>query len=162
MSGYGTTSRAAAFKAAFYNHARTVLFAPGEAINEAGQVETFFGRPVQFPPDIVAFGAVRSTQEHATMGTNRSREEQLELDITISVQRGGRDDDQYVSDRAYEILGILEEYARVTDTTIGDTVIECALVRHTSEGATTPEVRKHGPCVDINATFAARARVRSS
>ena len=112
--------------------------------------------------DIVAFGRISSSQEFAAYGSNRPREETLTIDVVVSVYRGGGPDmEQVASDRAYELLGELELYARVTDTTIGGTVRNCALVSHESEGATDPEILAAGRLIEITAQFVAQARITS-
>jgi hypothetical protein len=54
---------------------------------------------------------------------------------------------------------MVEQYARVTDTTIGGAVRWCFLTQHTSQGHTDPQVLEQGRVIEISATFTALARV---
>ena len=152
MAGF---TAASALKDAFVSAARTLW---------AGtDVQVAFGHPGQTQTDdIVAFGRVTSSQEVATMGTNRSREETLTLDVVISIFRGGGPEMEAIaSARGYALLGELEEFARKTDTTIGGTVRHCFLTSHESDGATDPEILAAGRLIEISAQFTAQARITS-
>ncbi|ALV45828.1 hypothetical protein MB46_10385 [Arthrobacter alpinus] len=122
-----------------------------------------FGLPGTFTPeDIIAFGRISSDQETATMSSNRSREEVITLEVTISCFRGGGEESELVAaERCYELLRMIERYARMTDTTIGGTVRECFLTSHTSDGATPGDVASAGRVIEVTATFTARVRVRA-
>lgn len=148
-------SAAAAFKAAFVAAANTLW---------AGtDVQVSFGHPGQTQTDdIVAFGRVTSEQVMANYGSNRSRDETLTLDVVFSIFRGGGVEmEKVASDRGYELLTQLEEFARVTDTTIGGTVRYCFLASHESDGATDPEILAAGRLIEISAQFSATARITS-
>ena len=146
---------ASAFKNAFVTAARSLWAGTG--------VQVAFGHPGQSQADdIVAFGRVSSDQEFATYGSNRGREETLTLTVVFSMFRGGGPDmEQVASDRGYELLGQLEEFARVTDTTIGGTVRHCFLESHESDGSTDPQILSAGRLIEITAQFGAKARVTS-
>lgn len=117
--------------------------------------------PVQID-DIVAIMGVTAEQEPATYGTSRGREETLTVTVMFSIYRaGGADMEKVAADRAYELLGELEEYVRVTDTTVGGAVRECFLTSHRSDGSTDPQVIASGRLYEIEAVFTAKARVRS-
>jgi len=149
-----TTSVAAAFKDAFYTWAVT---------NWSGSdVQVCFGIPgPKQADDIVAFQDVTFEQDPATYGTQRSREEVLTLKVTASVWRAGESAQEKVaSDRAVALIAALEQYARVTDTTIGGTVRECFLTNGEISG-TPPELVAGGRLVEAQATFTAHARIRS-
>jgi hypothetical protein len=124
--------------------------------------------------DIVAVTRVSAEIDPATMGNTRSRELNLTAHVIVSVFRPGDDGDlddvdleKVAGDRAYELLDSLEEYVRVTDTTLafGDTsdgggvVRWCFCTGHESDGATAPAVLNKGRCIEIDATFTAKARV---
>lgn len=149
------TSAGPAFKAAFFN-AATSLWA-------AEDVQVCYGHPgVNMADDLVVFGGLDTQQEPATMGAGRSREEILTLEVVVSVYRGGgAEQEQVTAARAYELLGELETYVRVTDTTLGGAVRHCFLVSYTSEGVTDLDVLSSGRETDITAQFAARARITS-
>lgn len=146
---------AAQFKDAMVTAATT-------AINDA-DVMVCYGHPgtVQ-PDDIVSFGRVTSTQSPHTMSTNRTRWNTLTIDVTISVYRtGGADQEQVAGDRAYELLNLIEEYVRVTDTTLGGLVLYCFCTSHESDGYTDPQVIAKGRLIEITATFTAESRITS-
>lgn len=151
----GTVSAAPAFKDAFVAAARTIW--------SGTDVQVSFGHPGQSQADdIVAFMGCVSEQEPATYGTRRQREETLVLDVVVSVYRGGGTEAETVaSDRAYELLGALEQYVRVTDTELGGAVRHCFMVGHSSSGSTDPDVLASGRLIEINAQFAAKARISS-
>lgn len=148
-------SAAPAFKDAFVDVATTLWSGTG--------IQVSFGHPGQSQADdIVAFGALTSDQEFATYGSNRGREETLLLDVVVSCYRaGGPTQEKVASDRAYELLGVLEQYVRVTDTTLGGVVRHCFLLGHNSEGSTDPEILSAGRLIEITAQFVAKARVTS-
>ena len=159
MGATGTTSAALEFGDAFY--AKVVELMAADEITGDGQVMVVWGQPASFPSDIVSFGEVRVEQDPATMGSNRSREEILELDLVVSCQRGGGSDDTWVRGRAYQLLKAIELQVRVTDTTVGNTVRECFLVRHSGRGSDSPAVLAKGRAFDVDATFRAKFRVTS-
>lgn len=152
-----TATVAADFKRKFFEAIRE-RFATDQ---DTKHVLVCFGAPGTYEPeDIVSFGRVTVRQDPATMGNNRAREEVLTLTVTISIARGGGQDQEIVcSDRGYALLRRIELYARKTDTTIGGTVRHCFLQGHESDGETLPELIADGRFIDIDATFEARARI---
>lgn len=130
------------------------------AINDpAVQIEVGYPWP-QTAADIVAVGAVRSTQEPATLGTQRSREETLTVDVLVSVFRaGGQEVEQVASDRAYALLGALERHVRITDTTLGGVVRHCFLTGHEMDSQPFSDDTGMGRTVEIAATFTAAVRI---
>lgn len=147
------------FKEAFYKAVKQLM----AENQDTEHVYVVFGQPATVDPDeIVSFGAVGVGQAPATMGTNRSREETLTLDVQISVVRGGEEEAEIeASRRCYELLRMIERYARMDDTTVGGTVRECVLTSHDSPGATPEEVMHKGRMIDVLATFTAKARIRN-
>lgn len=159
--GTSTFTAAHDFKLAFFTKAQE-LYAAGEG---TAQVQVVFGRPASFlQSDVVAFGRVGAPQDVATLGTNRSRDEVLELEVHVSsfVRVGEADDPEIAaSARAYTLLGVLEHFARVTDTTIDGTVRSCFLAKHDSEGMTPIKVIPQGRNVTVTAVFRAENRITS-
>lgn len=153
----GTATVAHEFKNAFFEAVKTLL-ASDPATRD---VLVCFGLPGTFAPDdLISFERVSERQDTATLGTNRSREEIITLDVIISCFRGGGPEmEQVASARGYQLLRMIERYARMTDTTIGGTVRQCFLAQHESDGATLPELIDKGRTIDITATFEARARI---
>lgn len=152
-----TTTAAQAFKAAFFDGVVNLMAAD----SETQYVSVTFGAPFDLnPEDLVGIMGIESDQEVATMG-NRGREETLRLVVEISCFRGGTGDglERSVSDRAYYLLGLIERWCRVTDTTVGGTVRQCFLIGHQSSGRTGPEYLDKGRVIEITATFQAHARI---
>lgn len=150
-----TSTVAAQFKDAFYAMAQTVF------VNDA-RVLVSYGHPgLQNQDDLILLLGVKSQQVEAAMSSSlRSRWETLELDLFISSYRAGElDNDKVPSDRVYAMLGLLENYVRTTDTTLGIGLQQCFLTAHDSTGSTDPQVLAHGRMVDCTATFTALVRI---
>lgn len=112
--------------------------------------------------DNVCVGAVTSTQEPVTLGTQRSREETLTCQVDFySFRGGGAEMEEVVEARAWEMLDELAQYVRVTDTTLGGVVRHCFLTDVGSDAATDPDVLAKGRMHVVTATFTAMNRVRS-
>ena len=73
-----------------------------------------YGAPGAYQPDeIVAVGEQRFEVTRPTMGTNRSREEAVETDVTFSVFSSGGDTAQQVAtERVYAMALALDEHFR--------------------------------------------------
>jgi hypothetical protein len=152
-----TATNADAFKLAFYE-AIVALFANDP---DKDTVLVTFGAPGTYAPnDIVSFLDITADQEVATLGSNRGRDEQIDLTVSISsVVHGGQEAELLAHERAYGLLRALEYYVRRTDTSVGGTVRHCFLVRHGSSGQTDPALIAQGRVTEIVATFRAVARV---
>ncbi|MHA7292623.1 hypothetical protein [Arthrobacter sp. HLT1-21] len=153
----GTATVAYEFKNNFFQAVRTLFSADPDTRG----VLVCFGMPGTYEPDdIISFERITERQDAATMGTNRSREEVITLDVLISCYRGGGPEmEQVCSARAYQLLRLIEQHARQTDTTIGGSVRHCFLQSHESDGATLAELLEKGRSIDVTATFEARARI---
>jgi len=115
-----------------------------------------------WPDKFVQIQTVEGDQAAATMGSNRTREEALTLDVIVWVGSGGGEEvDGPLTEEAYDTLGRLEYFTRVTDTTLGGVVRECMLTAHASAGAG-PDETDQGRFIQIEATFNAKARVRGT
>jgi len=124
----------------------------------------FYGHPGvrDMPDDIISVGRITSAQEPENLSTNRSRWNVLTAEVVISVFRaGGRDQEQVAGDAAYAYLTAIEEYVRVTDTSLGGLVLWCFCTGHDSAGSTDPDLLGQGRTIEITATFTARARITS-
>lgn len=152
-----TATNADVFKLAFYE-AIVALFANDP---EKDTVLVTFGGPGTYAPnDLVSFLDVTADQEVATLGSNRGRDEQIDLTVSIScVVHGGQEAELLSHARAYSLLRDIEYYVRRTDTTVGGTVRHCFLIRHGSSGQTDPALLSQGRVTEIVATFRAVARV---
>jgi hypothetical protein len=114
-------------------------------------------------PDVISLGVGTSDQEPATISaTRRTREETLTLEVIISAFRfGGAEQESVVDVRADAMLGLLSEYVRVTDNTLGGVVREIFLTQYASAEATDQSVISKGRMQVITATFTAHARITS-
>jgi hypothetical protein len=151
-----TATHADDFKLHFYEAVRDMFLV--DPATE--QVLVTYGAPATYnPPDIVSFLDLTAEQTPATLG-NRGREESLVLTISIScVVNGGQEAELMAAQRAYSLLRSIEYYARRIDTTIGGSVRQCFLERHTSSGQTDPALIAQGRVCEIVADFRAQARV---
>lgn len=122
-----------------------------------------FGHPgTARPDDVVCFQGLRSKAAPAAMGPTRPREEVIELDVLISVARGGEQEaEEQCSDAAYGYLSQLEEFVRSVDTSVGGTVKYCFLDHHESDGWTVGGPNP-GRNITIDATFEAHYRITSN
>jgi hypothetical protein len=144
------------FKLAFFETIRDLMATDPDTPH----VLVTYGAPGTFEPeDLVSFLGIESNQDPATIG-NRSREEALTIEVSISCWRGGGQDMELVcAQRAYQLLRMIETQVRVTDTTVSGTVRHCFLVSHESSGATDLQFLETGRVIEITARFAARTRI---
>jgi hypothetical protein len=150
-----SASAARAFKAAFLTAVQTVV--------DTDAVLVSYGHPgaqMENWDDAIALADVRAEQAPGPISTNRSRNEDLTLTVWISSWRkGGPESEKVASDAAYGLLEAIEHHIRVTDTTVGDTVMWCFLTDHESAGVTPDELLDSGRTIEIKATFTARVRI---
>lgn len=146
-----------AFKKAFYQAVKDFMAKD----YDTEHVYVVFGQPATYQPeDIVSFGRVSVGQAAATMSTNRSREETITVEVTVSCFLGGDEEAEIATaERAYDLLRRIEHYVRMTDTTVGGTVRQCFLTSHESEGATPEDLIDQGRVTEVVATFTANARI---
>jgi hypothetical protein len=114
-------------------------------------------------PDVISLGVGTSELEPATItSSRRTREEMLTLEVIISAFRGGGPEQEDIVDaRADAMLGLLAEYVRVTDNTLGGAVREIFLTSYATADATDQAVLSKGRMQVITATFTAHARITS-
>jgi len=139
------------------------LKAAADTVWSAEGVLTGYGMPgFDAYDDIIAFGAVTSDAEPATLGTRRTREETLTCEVTFYIFRGGGQEQEVVVEtRFYTLLNLLAESVRVTDTTLGGVVRECFLTSYASDQATDQSVLSKGRLQVGVATFTAKYRITS-
>jgi hypothetical protein len=140
------------FKAALFTVCQSLYAAP---------IQVSYGHPgLDQADDIVSLGRTSSTQEPATFGPTRSREETVTCEVTFSSYRGGgREMEQFVEEQAFALLGQLENYVRSTDITLGGVCRWCILSSTECEGETSPDVLASGRLVEVVATFTAHVRL---
>lgn len=145
------------FKSAFVTAIQALYAANDEVLVTFGHP----GPQMANYQSIIEFADISVEQTPATMSAaNRPREETLTLAVYFTCwERGGFADESVSSARAYGLLGDVERYARITDTTIGGTVRQCFLVATRDAGSTDPDLLAEGRITTIEATFEARARI---
>lgn len=122
------------------------------------------GHPgTNMPDDVLTWGQVSASQEPGPLSsTNRARDVTYTFTLTASIFRGGGPEAEGVAeDRAHALISAVEEYVRVTDTTLGGLVFWCFCTALDSNGATPPEVLSKGRIIDVDAVFTAYARITS-
>lgn len=96
------TSAASAAKSALVTDLATVFPSP---------VEVSYGHPGTYLADeIVSVGNIRFARIRGPLSTQRKMDEHLEIDVVISVWRGGATSQQAVTERALAMLASLETY----------------------------------------------------
>ncbi len=128
-------------------------------------VVVFWGYPGNtYPWEAIAVTDVRANQATATLGTRRSRSEDLEVDVlfVVTVQGSAETAQEEADRRAWDLLSGLEFYVRAADPTLAGLVLWCALSNYQAEGFTPEEQRSAGYVAQITATFAAQARITTN
>jgi hypothetical protein len=148
-------SAAYAVKNGLYQAAKT-LFASDDII-------VSFGLPSDFSsPDQVYVGAMRTEQVNGPMGGRRARNEDIFITVEFDFMRAGEaEDDKVVTDAAMSAVRRLEEYVRVTDTTLGGVCDWCFAESIDSEGVTPLQVVAAGRQSVISVVFHAFVRITS-
>lgn len=151
------TTAALHFRKAFFEIVRDLF----EDDPDTKEVSVFFGYPDTLEPDdVVAVEGVSGEQITAAIGPRRPREETLTLTVQISCFRAGGGYQEIVTaERAYDLLGRIEQYVRLTDPTVKGTVRQCFLLDHDSDGTTDEATLVNGRATDITARFQAQARI---
>lgn len=150
------STAAPAFKAALYTACQTLYPAPALVT---------YGHPgAASADDMVALMNVTSDVEAGPLSPQRRREETLTIEVVFSCWGGGVDQ-QTVTERAYSLLGDLEDY--LTDTgvsastqiTLGGTVRDARVTGHTLAETEDPDDLALGRLAEITATVTARVRI---
>lgn len=156
MAGTSTKTVAYQFKAALFD-AATTLWATShpELLVNWGSLAG-----PNIPDEYVLFLGTDSDQTPATLGTNRSREETLHVELQFFVTRWGevgaaREADDYM----YERIGELERYCRMTDTTLGGVVRHCFLASHITDARSFMRNNVAGHLAAAIVRFEAKARI---
>jgi len=153
----GAVTAGYAFKLAFFTAVETLL------TDELSLLVSFGSAGVAglAYDDIVGVADLQVTQTTGPMGTSRARDEDLVLTVWVSAFKPGDvpDLERQASDRAFDLLGRIEHMVRQSDTTVGGTVMWCALTSYDATGFIDQVRQVAGRTVDIEAKFTARARV---
>lgn len=111
--------------------------------------------------DIISVGDVKSNQTTATMTPQRTRDEVLTVDVTVSVFRpGGQEQALPVIQRAYALLGLIGHHFRMDVPTLGIDIWECLLTDHQMSSQPFSSDTAEGRTTEIAATFTTKARIR--
>jgi hypothetical protein len=150
-----TSTVAFQFKDAFYSFCQTLFQGDPDVIVSYGNPGT------RYSNDWVVLGEVTSEQVPASQSSSlRHRRETLTLDVMFASYKAGElDDDRLPTQRVYELMGMVENYVRTTDTYVGGTVLWCFMTSHRSDGATPDEDLANGRVIQSVATFTAVADV---
>lgn len=151
--GYAATTRAIAYKTAMRDTARAIL--PDDTQIVWGHPGNVYGNR------ILAVMDMTTDQQPGPMGPRRNRDETLILAVVALVTVAGSDDtaQEEAETGAVGLIATLEQYVRVTDTTLGGAVSECWLTSLDVQGYTPDEQRSAGWASQVIATFTAKARI---
>lgn len=145
-------SSAPAVKAALYARCQALF----------GDCQVVYGHPGPGQePDIVSVGNVRSSQAVAALNAlTRPREETLEVDVLISVWRGGGPEAQQpATQRAYALAALLEQALQTSDPNLSGTCRVARVTGHEMEEAWDLGVLETGRVTEIRLTITAHARI---
>lgn len=127
-------------------------------------VKVCYGHPgTNLPDDIVSIGNITSDSVVGPLGTARTREESLSIEVTFSCFRGGSDQ-QVVTERAYELLAMLEAYLTDAGTSsslqlsLAGTVRRAWVTGHIL-AETEADLLSQGRVAEITAVVAADVRI---
>lgn len=122
MNGFSKTVAAYEFKQAFFEVA-TAHFAQ---LEEFQVIRGLVG--ANHPAKYMQVLGTTIRHDPATMSTNRTREETIELETQwYAFEYGSEDADRAAEDYLFARLGSLEEHIRVNDITLGGIVRQCFL-----------------------------------
>jgi hypothetical protein len=111
-------------------------------------------------PDLMAFMDIRTEQSTATLGTNRSRDEDIWITLLVDTFRAGEaNDDQVPTAAGIDYVRRLERHIRMTDPTLGGLAHHCMLDRLQTMAASDPKYVAAGRLVRIDCDFRARVRI---
>lgn len=127
------------------------------------KVQVTLGNPgATILDDCVSITDAQASQEPGPMGPRRIRDERIEQQVIISIWRaGGPEKERSTHDRAFEVLGLIENHFRKTDTELGGLVLWCFVTNVLVEG-TPPELVNEGRLTQLTVTFTAQARIQSA
>lgn len=122
----------------------------------SGRVLVDYGYPDQRANDAILIIELDAEQAYATLGTNRTREEVIALQIHFC---SWRSDQAQANDAAYDLLKLVERHCRMTDPTLGGVMREVVVTRIQSRGYTYEGDLTKGRGCEAVATFTGRQRV---
>jgi hypothetical protein len=126
------------------------------AADPNGAVLVDSGYPTNHADDMILLIELDATQASATLGTNRTREEVIDLQVHFCSRRGDQDE---ANEAAYSLLKLVERHCRMTDPTLGDVMREVVLTKISSRGYTLEDDLGTGRLCEAIATFTGKQRV---
>ncbi len=141
---------------------KVALYEVAKTIFADDPVRVSFGYPGsgRDHDDLIVFTELETGQVPGPLGTNRARDEDIDVTVEISSFRAGFAEDDLVPAAAVtDYLRRLEQYVRVTDTTLGGRCQRCFVTRTVSGGIADPAVLAQGRLILLEATFTARVRI---
>jgi len=110
--------------------------------------------------DIVCVAGVSSQQDVATMSPQRNREETILVDVVFSCFAGGGPEvQQTVTERAYALCALLENYLQTTDYTLSGTARLARVTAATLVESEDPDLLALGRLSEITATVTVVTRI---
>jgi len=156
MSGISSASGQHAAVLALYDAAKTAL--------QSERVDVCFGRRGQFLEQsyFLVTLEVESNVDMATIGPQRSQNEDITMHVEIAAEHNGGDDEaiRVTFKRAHDILSLVQEHIRKNDITLSDTVLWCLPARSVTESQADQDAG--GAVTVIVAEFSARHRIRTT
>jgi len=145
------------FKNAFEANIRLAI----ASADPNGNVLLDWGYPEpEYADDFILLMKLDGSQAIATLGTVRSREETMMLDVHFC---SWRSDQRQADAAAWSWLQLVARWVRgglaYGDTTLGGVVRQCFLTSYSAQGFTYTPDRSKGRGCEIIATFTANARV---
>lgn len=158
-TGISETTAQATARAALITAATAALAADTEGVD--------IGRGFRWPivnRDWVFATETDSDIDPATISPRRTLDEKITLTLSIGAWRPGDDQEaeDAAFDRAFDLLGTIQQYIRTQDITLGGTVLWCVPGSSTSAGATTEGDSGVGRLTEIAATFVCQHRIATA
>ena len=125
-------------------------------VDPGGNVLVDSGYPQNLPDDSILLIELDANQGPATLGTNRTREEVIDLQVHFCSRRGEQDE---ANGAAYALLKLVERQCRMTDPTLGGVMREVVLTKISSRGYTLEGDLAAGRLCEAIATFTGKQRV---
>ncbi|WP_062516486.1 hypothetical protein [Demequina gelatinilytica] len=141
---------------AMFQAARTLFDGEGVRVNRTPS-------PIEYSDSVVTMGRYKSTQEPATLGGTRGRDEECTVTMMFAHFEAGDAEliDDVARDAAFALLNRFAESLRSAlagDTTVGGTVLSCFLTEVDAESVYTAQPA--GALWEIEAEFTAKYRIR--
>lgn len=135
---------------------KAAVLAATAGVDPSLNVLVDFGYPPNHAPDMVLILELDAEQRSATLGTNRTREEVIDLQVHFCSWRSSQDQ---ANAAAYALLKLVERYCRMTDPTLGGVMREVVVTKISSRGYTLDQDQRRGRGCEAIATFTGKQRV---